>query len=288
MNYKPALTVCVFFLLLMFNDGLKIVSSADLSGAPPKTSRQNITQINNSTPAESRNKNSDSLKAPALVYPDALIQELKIKPSDIDKNRSKFKNNPIHIEWMDHVHDVLPNISPKKEEAIINTHTSLLFIKDQLDTSLFSGTINKQEHAVRLTGLIKWFQEANRSVLSEKEANALFGISDQDGKSDLTLPSDGKLSFPIINPDTTDEMIKKSFNDKTIRDITLFYQKQAQELYDIKKIYETGNFKDAEAKQIKRDMRMIDRELQSAYMDYCRGILSEEQFTLLFGSRKNN
>ena len=82
-------------------------------------------------------------------------------------------------------------------------------------------------------------------------------------------------------------MIKKTFDDATIRDITLFYQDHARELRDIREIYETEDFRESEAEQVKKDMLRIERELQTIFMNYCRDILSDEQFMLLFGSQKN-
>jgi len=230
---------------------------------------------------------SGAAQTHALFYPDSLIVLLGINAQDIVKNQKNFKNDPIHTQWMEHVHSTIPGINPDKEDAIIKTHTSLLFIKDKLDKAYFSGNINNQEFTTRLAELMKWFQASNRSVLSEKESNALFGISGQDEEKSAAQGSDGKLGFPIINPKTTADMIKKSFNDALIRDITLFYQDHARELRDIKEIYETEEFRGEEAKQIKNDMQRTERELQTAFMNYCRDVLSDDQFKLLFGSQKN-
>lgn len=230
---------------------------------------------------------SSTAESRPLSYPDSLLIKMGINAQDIIKNQKKFENDPIHTQWMNHVHDVLPEISLKKKEAIIKTHTSLLVIKDRLDKSFFSNNINKQEFTTRLAALMKWFQEANQSVLSKKETNALFGISDQEDELSPVDYSEDKLGFPIKNPETTVEMIKKTFNDATIRDITLFYQDHARELGDIKAIYETEDFQGVTAKQVKKDMQRTERELQTAFTNYCRGILSDEQFMLLFDSRKN-
>jgi len=225
-------------------------------------------------------------KSPPLTYPDSLLLKMGINEQEIIKNQKKFNNNPIHTQWMNHINDVLPEISPEKKETIIKTHTSLLFIKDRLDTSFFNGNINKQEFTTRLAELMKWFQETSQSVLSEKESNALFGISGQDDELSPVTASYGELGFPINNPQTTVEMVREKFDARTITDISRFYQDHARELRDIKKIYETGGFRGEEAKQIKNDMLRTEKELQAAFKNYCRDILSDEQFVLLFGNEK--
>jgi len=221
-----------------------------------------------------------------LSYPDPLLKKLGIDPSDIIKNQEKFRNNPTHTQWMNHIRSTFPDIGADKKDAITKIHTSLLFIKNKLDKAFFSGKINKQEFITRLTGVMKWFQEANRSVLNEKEYNALFGISGQDDKPMLSPSSDGELNFPIKNPNTTVEMIKEKIDNTTLKNITLFYQDQARELRDIKEIYETKDFRGVEPEQVRNDMLRAARELQTTFMNHCRSALTNEQFKLIFGDKK--
>ncbi len=224
-------------------------------------------------------------KSHALSYPDPLLKKLGIDSSDIIKNQKKFNNNPVHTQWVNHINEAIPDIDADKKDAIIKTHTSLLFIKDKLDKAFFSGKINKQEFTTRLTGVMKWFQEANQSILNDEEYNILFGITGQDDNTLLAPSSDGGLGFPIKNPKTTIEMIKKKFDAATIRNIALFYQDQARELRDIKEIYETKDFRRVKPEQVKNDIIRAENELQAAFKNYCHEKLSNEQFKLLFGNK---
>jgi len=225
-----------------------------------------------------------SQNRPSSPPPDLLLEKLGVSSQDIIQNRKEFSSDTVHTEWMNHVHDVLPEISRGEKKAIVKTHTTLLFIKDKLDKTYFGDMINKREYTAQLAGLMKWFQKANRSVLSKEEYNTLFGIPNS--KAEMAISPD-ELGFPIQNPETTIEMIKNKFDDRLIIDLTRFYQEQSQELRDIKKIYDTGDFRGTEAKQVKKDMQRTERELYAAFMNYCRDILSGEQFQLLFGSPKN-
>ena len=82
-------------------------------------------------------------------------------------------------------------------------------------------------------------------------------------------------------------MVREKFNDRTITDISHFYQDHARELRDIREIYETEDFRGEEAEQVKNDMLRAEKKLQTAYINYCRSILTDEQFMLLFGNKRN-
>ncbi|MDA3895244.1 MAG: hypothetical protein PF482_03735 [Desulfobacteraceae bacterium] len=289
MNHNIIFTACIslWFMILPAGFNFGVANAADMSGDSMKSTHQTIPQNSESTLDATPGTDAGTSKNAALLYPDPILQQLGINPSDIIKNQLKFKNNRIHIEWMDHVHEALPGICREKKDAIIKIHTSLLFIKDRLDKAFFRAKINKQEYTTQLTGVMKWFQASNRSFLSIEEYNALFGISGQNDERLSANASDGKIDFPVNNPETTVEMIKKNFDDTTIKNISRFYHVQSQELRDMKKIYETEELREEDAKQIKNDMLMVERELAAAFISYCRDILSENQFKLLFGTSKN-
>lgn len=219
-------------------------------------------------------------------FPDPLLVKLGVDAKDIINNREKFRKDPVHMEWMHHVHAALSHIEPEKKESIIQTHTSLLFIKDRLDSAYLSGRMNKQELNARIGELMQWFQEANRAALSEKEYNVLFGISYQDGESAMDRIPDGELGFPVYNPETTVEMIKERFDDRIIADITRFYRQQSQELRDIREIYKTKDFGGATQLQVRKDMARIENELKAAFKDHCRDKLTDEEFQFLFGNQQ--
>ncbi len=285
LNHHFVFTAIGFLWLLALPNGPGAVNAADISDDALNLTHQTIPSNGQSAPFATQNSDEVSPSESASFYPAPLLQKLGIDSSDVIKNQSQFRNNRIHIEWMNHVHSAIPEISNDKEEAIVRIHTSLLYFKDRLDKAYFSGKINKQEFTTQLAALMKWFQEANRSVLSKKEFSSLFEVPLPDDESAPAQSSGGELGFPIPNPETTASMIKESFDDTTIRKIARFYQEHAQELRDIKKIYETESFPDVKADQVKNDMLRIEKELQAHFMSYCQDILSDEQFQLLFENR---
>jgi len=221
-------------------------------------------------------KDNSASKTQIFSYPESLITKLKLDPSDINKNRDQFIQDKIHIEWMNHVHDVITGLDPQKEDSIIKIHTSLLFIKDRLDKAYFSNKINKQAFMTRLTVLMQWFQQANRSVVNKKEYEFLFGLTQEEKKPYLTDPDDTGLGFPIENPKTTVEMVKKKLDDTAIKKIKSLYQLRKNEIGEIRQIIAEGAISPEEAKHIEND-------IQATYLNGCRDILTVEQFILIFG-----
>ena len=219
----------------------------------------------------------------ALSYPDELLVKFGIDVEEIMKNREKFRADPTHAEWMGHVRSTISGIDPAKEETMVKTHTSLLYIKMRMDQAYFGGVMDKQEFTARLAELMQWFQQANRSVLNEIEYNDLFGISGQDEVSATGRVPEGEIGFPVHNPKTTARIIKERFNDRTIADITRFYQQRSQELKDITEIYESRDFGGATEWQVRKDMIRIENELDAAFISYCRDRLTDDEFQLLFG-----
>ena len=220
-------------------------------------------------------------ESPELSYPESLLSKLEIDAPDVVKNRDEFKTDRIHRMWMRHVHSTIPDINANKEKYLVKIHTSMLYIKDRIDNAYLNGDINKQKFSARSAQLMRWFQKAHQRVLNEQEVASLFANA---GGKEVTgvIDTGNELEFPIQNPETTVEMIKKKLDARTIKKIGRFYQGHARELRDIKKIYEDPP-PDVKKEQIEKDMRRIKNELHAAYRNYCRKLLADEDFKLIFG-----
>jgi hypothetical protein len=227
------------------------------------------------------------VKPPLPPYPKILLKELGSDNQDIIKENKKFRNDPIHVHWMLHVQEVLPQIDHEKEESIVNVHTSLLCIKDKLDGAYFKGKITKKEHATRLGELMKWFQQANRTILTEEEYNSLFEVSGKEEEFSSKRLLSGELGFPIYNPVTTVDKVKAMLDDDLITELNHFYQDQSRELRDIKIFYETKDFRKITKEQVEKEIEIAEADLKANFQSYCRRRLTDEQFILIFGSQKN-
>jgi hypothetical protein len=222
-------------------------------------------------------------ESPALLYPDSLLNKLGLDSNDIVKNQETFRKDRVHLEWMAHVHEVMPDMDAAMKDRIINIHTSMLFIKDRINSAYLSGSIDQEEFTAQSAELMQWFLKSHQAVLDEKQYNSLFGISTED-KSPREASEGDELGFPIRNPVTTVEMVKEKIDERTLSKIADFYQDHSRELRDVKKIYETGDFRGVTEEQVRNDMKRVEKELHDSFMDYCRGILTEDQFKMIFGN----
>lgn len=293
MHHKHLGTIlaCFFAGLLMLLNAAntdcadKAVTASPLAGASIDKSATAETDATGQTPGISgQQSGSGSDPEFNFDYPAHLLQKLDITASDITENRPDFAKNQVHTEWMQHVDSALPEIDAEKRAAIKRIHTSLLFIKEMLDKSFYSSTIGQQEYTSRLSELMQWFQEANRRVLSAREYNILFDVSTEEESSAPAGNANGKIQFPVRNPATTDQMIHEALDDATINDLSRFYHVHSQELRDIRKIYDSGDFNGADEQQVKNDIKRIEKELADAFEKYCRDKLTDEEFKLLFNS----
>jgi len=223
---------------------------------------------------------ASAAETPTISYPEALLAEIGIEARDVIKNREAQAANRIHEQWMSHVRSAIPDISTAKEKHLARIHTSMLYIKKQIDADRLDGKISQETFSSWSAELMSWFQNAHKQVLNEAQYNALFGEKPADETSNV-ISTGNELGFPINNPETTVEMIKEKFDGRTIEKISRFYQRHARKLRDIKKIYEDPPA-GVPKKQIKKDMDRIEKELQTEYRQYCRKMLTDENFNLLF------
>lgn len=222
-----------------------------------------------------------------LFYPDALLLKLGTDPRDIISKQEKFNTDPVHRQWIDHVHSAIPGIDPDREHAIAKIHTALLYLKDKINSAYLGGGIDQREFTNQSALLMQWFQKIHQFVLNEKEYGSLFGISDPDNEPETANSQDDGLGFPIYNPATTVQRIKEKFDARTITNIRRFYREHARELREFKKISETEGARGVDAAQLKNDMQKIEAELQTVYRHYCRKILTDGEFKMIFGSPGN-
>ncbi|MBS3757395.1 MAG: hypothetical protein KGY61_01910 [Desulfobacterales bacterium] len=223
---------------------------------------------------------------PELSYPKPLLSKLGLDARDVVKNRDEFKTDRIHRMWMAHVHSAIADIDTEKEKRLINIHASMRYIKDRIDNAHLNGDIDRQTFSAQSAELMRWFRKAHQRVLGEQAVAALFSEA---AKKEMTgvIDTGNGLGFPIQNPETTVEMIKEALDARTIEKIGRFYQEHARELRDIKKIYKNPPA-DVPKEQIKKDMRRIKKELSAAYRQYCRKLLTDEAFKLIFDVKEES
>jgi len=232
-----------------------------------------------STPANK--KKSDISLAPDILYPEPLLKKLKIDRNGILKHQGQFTKDHVHVEWMSHVHSILPHIDPEKENAIISIHLTLLYIKNQLNTTYLNGKISHQEFTNSIAELMKWFQKANQRVMSDEEHKNLFGISPKQGEAfiDQMTAQIPEYSF-ILNRNISVEEIKKIIPTHKLDQINILFRKIVAEQKKIGQQIEANALAPEQAQQ-------AIQKSQQAFIDQCKEILAENEINIIFGSIQN-
>ena len=223
--------------------------------------------------------NATAAQDPVIVYPESVLEAIGIAPAAITQHRSKFKHDPVHREWMQHVRSLLPDLDSKTQETVIQIHTSFLYIKDRLDAAYRKGQINRDAFENQVGLLFNWFQGVHSSVLNPAQYQALFAEPAEE-KPDETDSADEPLGFPVENSTASIDIIKEKIDARSIAAVKALYQQRKQELAVIVKAHKEGSIPAQEFENIKN-------ELHRNYINNCRNILTDEQFELLFGSGEN-
>ncbi|OQY52247.1 MAG: hypothetical protein B6230_03125 [Desulfobacteraceae bacterium 4572_89] len=213
--------------------------------------------------------------------PESLLKKLGIAGEDIIKNRGKYRNHDVHIEWMDHVYSVFNNLDPLTEEAIIHNHTTLLYIKDNLDKAYLNGEISQEEFNNGLTELMKWFQATNESILNEEEYKQLFGISVEDGEKYVDqIGADIPEYGFILNSDIAVEEVKNLVQGYKLEEINTSFKKMVLEREKI------GNKVNADEITLE-EARQAFKDSQQSFVNKCKDLLTEQEVEIIFGSMAN-
>jgi hypothetical protein len=215
---------------------------------------------------------------PYVSYPESLFDLLEINMDELLNGRDAFKNTIIHVEWMDHINDILKNLDPVKREAIIKNHTSLLYIKDKLNEAYLTGKIDHETFKKALADLMKWHQHAYESILSEAEYEALFEINPElaDDTIDAFIEQAPEYSF-ILNQEITVEDVKEQVQGYKLEEVNTHFKKMVLDRDVIGKQINSGQMTLEQA-------RAALQQSEQSFIAKCKEILTEDEINTIFGS----
>lgn len=249
-------------------------SSDDNSKEKPSVNIAPVINSVQTTPADAAALETN----PYVSYPESLIELLEINMDDLLNGRDAFKNTIIHVEWMDHINDILKNLDPEKREAIIKNHTSLLYIKDKLNEAYLTGKIDHETFKKALADLMKWHQRAYQSILNEAEYEALFEIKPElaDDTIDAFIEQTPEYSF-ILNPELSVEDIKEQVQGYKLEEVNSHFKKMVFNRDGIGKQINSGQMTLEQA-------RAALNQSEQTFIAKCKEILTENEIDTIFGS----
>jgi hypothetical protein len=234
-------------------------------------------QKNETSPAPLQ-KTASPDSNPYVAYPDKIMELLGIDIAKVIAGRDAFKNTVIHVEWMDRINEVLQNLDPKKKDAIIKNHTTLLYIKDLLNEAYLSGKMDHETFVKAVADLMKWNQKTYEALLSEAEYEALFEVKPDaaDGLIDEMLESTPKYSF-ILNQQIPTEEVTKQVQGFKLEQVDAHFKKMILEREQIGKKINAGEMTLEQAREALH-------KSQQVFIAKCKELLTEDEINTIFGS----
>ncbi|RJP84941.1 MAG: hypothetical protein C4518_17700 [Desulfobacteraceae bacterium] len=215
---------------------------------------------------------------PYISYPENILELLNIDMEKMIKERDAFKNTVIHVEWMDHVNEVLKGLDPEKQEAIIKNHTTLLYIKDLLNQAYLSGKIDHDTFIKALADLMKWHQQIYQSMLTGAEYEALYGTAPEAANDiiDGLMESAPRYSF-ILNQQIPAEEVAKQVQGYKLEEVDSHFKKMILDRDQIGKKIGDGSMTLEQAREALQ-------KSQQAFISRCKELLNEDEINTVFGS----
>lgn len=213
-----------------------------------------------------------------VSYPQKILELLGIDMQKLIKERDKFKNTVVHVEWMDHINEVLKNLDPVKKEAIINNHTTLLYIKDLLNQAYLSGKIDHDTFIKALADLLKWHQQTYQSILTESEYEALYETKPEAANDiiDGMMETAPRYSF-ILNQQIPAEEVTKQVQGYKLEQVDSHFKKMILDREQIGKRINAGEMTLEQAREALQ-------KSQQEFIAKCKELLTEDEINTIFGS----
>lgn len=213
-----------------------------------------------------------------VSYPENILKLLEIDMEKMLKERDGFKNTVTHVEWMDRIHEVLKNLDPEKKQAMIQNHTTLLYLKDLLNDAYLSGKIDHDTFIKAVTDLMKWHQQTYQAMLTASEYEALYETTPEAANDiiDGVMEAAPRYGF-ILNQQVPSEEVAEKVQGYKLEEVDAHFKKMILERDRIGKKIGDGSMTLEQA-------RAALQKSQAAFIERCKNLLTEEEINTIFGS----
>lgn len=243
----------------------------DIKPAPAKVARIKKT----AAAADSASKNTESLH---VSYPEEILDLLDVDRETVIAERDAFKDTIVHMEWMDHVSEVLEGLDPEKKAAIIKNHTTLLYLKDRLNTAYLKGEIDHETFTNAVAELMKWHQKTFTQMIDDAEYEDLFEVKPEMAEDMIDdLINSGPRYGYILNPNITPDEVTKRVQGYKLEEVDSHFRKMIYTRDQLGKQINAGEIDLAAA-------RKALYESQQEFIAKCKELLTEEEIKTIFGS----
>ena len=183
------------------------------------------------------------------------------------------------------IEDVKAQVQEEKLEAVDSHFKKMILTRDQIGKQINAGKMTLEQAREAMAESQQEFIARCKEILTEAEINIIFGSVQalETGASQTKAPAvlgdtdKIELGFKIENPETSIQQVKDKVDPAKLADVEFFFQERETERENL--INRLDN------REITyEELENISREMDAAFEENCRAILTGEEYQLIFGN----
>lgn len=186
------------------------------------------------------------------------------------------------------VEEVTKQVQGYKLEEVNSHFKKMVLDRDNIGKQINTGEMTLEQAREALNRSQQAFIAKCKEILTEDEINAIFGSVDalETGATKTEAPAvEGdedidELGFQIENPTTSVDNVRDKIDKDKIEDIRFFYQERDVEREKLIEKLDAGEI-------TSETLENISSEMDAAFEENCRSILTNDEYQLIFGVSGN-
>ena len=183
------------------------------------------------------------------------------------------------------IEDVKAQVQEEKLEAVDSHFKKMILTRDQIGKQINAGKMTLEQAREAMAESQQEFIARCKEILTEAEINIIFGSVQalETGASQTKAPAvlgdtdKIELGFKIENPETSIQQVKDKVDPAKLADVEFFFQERETERENL--INRLDN------REITyEELENISREMDAAFEENCRAILTDQEYQLIFGN----
>jgi hypothetical protein len=180
-------------------------------------------------------------------------------------------------------HEVVQQVQGYKLEEVNSHFKRMILDREHIGKKINTGEMTLDEARESLNKSQQAFIAKCKEILTLDEINTIFGSMEalETGTTQTEAPPVvgdedlDELGFRIENPTTSVDAVRDKINKDKLEDVRFFYQERDAERATLIEQLDAGKIRP-------EDVENISREMDAAFEENCRSILTEEEYRLLF------
>lgn len=211
----------------------------------------------------------------------------EISPENVDDTIDALLSNAPEYSFILNqeipVEEVTQQVQGYKLEEVNSHFKKMVLDRDNIGKQINTGAMTLEQARESLNKSQQAFIAKCKEILTIDEINAIFGSLEalETGATQTQAPAvDGdedivELGFRIENPTTSVDNVRDKIDKDKLEDIRFFYQERDAERQELIGRLDAGEITSEEVEN-------ISNELDAAFEENCRSILTDEEYKVIF------